>query len=70
MIQYFTIHIFVFSIDPYVMSMDDKEFRSSVFQRVFQYLRRHIGRIPLDRFTYPMNSIEGRTMDCLEVLLG
>ena len=61
---------FVFSIDPYVMSMDDKEFRSSVFQRVFQYLRRHIGRIPLDRFTYPMNSIEGRPMDCLEVLLG
>ena len=70
MIHHFTIHIFVFSIDPYVMSMDDKEFRSSVFQRVFQYLRRHIGRIPLDRFTHPMNSIEGRPMDCLEVLLG
>ena len=70
MIHYFTIDIFVFSIDPYIMSMDDKEFRSFVFQRVFQYLRRHIGRIPLDRFTYPMNSIEGRPMDCLEVLLG
>ena len=70
MIHHFTIHVFVFSIDPYVMSMDDKEFKSSVFQRVFQYLQRHIGHIQLDKFTYTDSSVEGKPLECLEVLLG
>ena len=52
------------------MSMDDKEFRSSVFQRVFQYLQRHIARSPLDRFMYTESSVERTPMECLVVLLG
>ena len=56
-------------IDPCVISLDDGEFKSSMFQCVFQYLRRHINGLQLDRFTYQQKKIEGRPMECLEVLL-
>ena len=52
------------------MPMDDKEFNSSMFQRVFQYLQRHIAHLSLDRFMYAESSVEGTAMECLVVLLG
>lgn len=58
------------SIDPRVCMMDDNEFRSPLFQRVYQYLRRHVNRVPLDMFSYQQFSApEGRPGDCLDVLL-
>ena len=57
-------------IDAYVMPMDDKEFNSSMFQRVFQYLQRHNANVSLDRFMYAESSVEGTAMECLVVLLG
>ena len=49
--------------------MDIGEFRSPVFQRVYQYLRRHVGRVPLDRFSYRLQSVEGKPVECLQILL-
>ena len=49
--------------------MDKKEFKSSVFQRAFQYLRRHKARMSLDRFSYLQNSVEGKITECLNMLL-
>lgn len=51
------------------MGMDDHEFRSATFQRVYQYLRRHIiGNTNLDRFQYQGNP-EGNPVDCLKIFL-
>ncbi len=50
--------------------MDQNEFKSQMFQRVFQYLRRHIGRLELDSFHYQLGSVESTPKACLEVLLG
>ena len=60
----------VLHLDPLVRTMDSTEFKSPVFQRVFQYLHRHIGRLPLDRFNYVQGSVESTTKVCLEVLLS
>uniref|UniRef100_A0A1X7SD92 RN213 ligase n=1 Tax=Amphimedon queenslandica TaxID=400682 RepID=A0A1X7SD92_AMPQE len=49
--------------------MDEKEFRSSHFQRVYQYLKRHIILFPLDRFSYNPGVVEGQHLECLQVLL-
>ena len=49
--------------------MDDKEFRSPCFQRVYQYLKRHITFAPLDRFSYTPELVEGNHIECLQVLL-
>ena len=49
--------------------MDEAEFRSPTYQRVYQYLRRHIARINLDRFSYQSGSVEGSTDICLQVML-
>ena len=48
--------------------MDDEEFRSSIFQRVYQYLRRHIAKYDLDAFSFT-GSVEGNVSDCLFLLL-
>ena len=48
--------------------MDDEEFRSSTFQRVYQYLRRHIAKYDLDAFSFT-GSVEGSAQDCLYLLL-
>ena len=57
-------------LDDYVRKMDETEFKSPMFQRVFQYLRRHIGRLPLDSFQYTPGSVEGNQNIFLEILLG
>ena len=49
--------------------MDEEEFRSESYQRVYQYLRRHITRTNLDRFSYSHESVEGTPHDCLQILL-
>ena len=66
------LHVFsalYFSIVSFDILMDRKEFRSSVFQRAFQYLRRHKARMSLDRFSYLQNSVEGKITECLNMLL-
>ena len=50
-------------------SMDVEEFRSDPFQRVYQYLRRHVRSVSLDMFSYRPQSVEGAPAECLEVLL-
>ena len=50
--------------------MDIGEFRSPVLQRVYQYLYRHVGRAPLDRFSYRLQSVEGKPVECLQTLLA
>lgn len=48
--------------------MDEGEFRSASYQRVFQYVRRHIAGSNLDTFSY-QNTVEGTTEECVELLL-
>ena len=49
--------------------MDQDEFGSATFQRVYQYLRRHTAGTNLDRFSYTKRSIEGTPYDCLKIIL-
>ena len=49
--------------------MDEEEFRSEAYQRVYQYLRRHVMNHNLDRFSYSKESVEGSPNDCLQVIL-
>ena len=48
--------------------MDDEEFRSSTFQRVYQYLRRHIAKYNLDEYSFT-GVVEGSAADCMFLLL-
>ena len=49
--------------------MDQKTFSSETFQRVYQYLRRHVANSNLDSFAFDHSSIEGTPHDCLQILL-
>ena len=49
--------------------MDEEEFKSEAYQRVYQYLRLHVMNHNLDQFSYIKGSIEGSTSDCLQVIL-
>ena len=49
--------------------MDQKTFSSETFQRVYQYLRRHVANRNLDSFAFDHNNIEGTPHDCLQILL-
>ena len=49
--------------------MDKEEFESEAYQRVYQYLRRHVARTNLDRFSYAKGSVEGSPDDCLQIIL-
>ena len=49
--------------------MDEVMFRSPPYQRVYQYLRRHIAQMSLDRFSYQPGSMEGSTASYLEIML-
>ena len=49
--------------------MDGEEFKSEAYQRVYQYLRRHVMNHNLDQFSYSKGSIEGSPSDCLQVIL-
>lgn len=48
--------------------MDAKEFKSETYQRVYQYLKRHIAHQNLDRFTY-VEIVEGNPADCLTTIM-
>ena len=49
--------------------MDEDEFKSDTYQRVYQYLRRHVKNSNLSVFTYSQGNIEGTPQDCLNILL-
>ena len=49
--------------------MDEAMFRSTPYQRVYQYLRRHIEHVSLDRFSYQTGYVEGSKEDCLDIML-
>ena len=49
--------------------MDENEFESDTFQRVYQYLRRHATNSNLSMFTYSKDNVEGTPHDCLNILL-
>lgn len=55
-------------LDSSKVVMDKQEFENPYYQRVYQYLRRHIGNINLDRFSY-IGNVEGTTTNCLEIIL-
>ena len=57
-----------FCAGPSKIGMDDQEFHSATFQRVYQYLRRHIANMNLDHFQYQTTS-EGTPDDCLKLFL-
>lgn len=44
--------------------MDQKEFQSASYQRVYQYLKRHDAGEDLDDFTY-QSTMEDTAADCL-----
>ena len=49
--------------------MDEAMFRSPPYQRVYQYLQRHIEQASLDRFSYQTEYVEGSKEDCLDIML-
>ena len=55
-------------LDPSVIVMDEQVFSHSMCQRVYQYLRRHMGGLDLDSFSF-INNVEGSKMDCLKIFL-
>jgi len=55
-------------LDPFKVVMDRQEFESAHYQRVYQYLRRHVVSINLDQFSYS-GIVEGNPAHCLEVIL-
>ena len=48
--------------------MDEQIFEHPICQRVYQYLRRHMGAINLDSFSYA-GTVEGNKKNCLEIFL-
>jgi retron-type reverse transcriptase len=48
--------------------MDDGEFKSCSYQRVYQYIRRFTAGQKLDNFSYP-GTVEGTPQNCVEQLL-
>ena len=49
--------------------MDDGTFRSSRFQRVYQYLRRYYVAKNLSRFFFDPHTVEGDAHNALHLLL-
>ncbi len=49
--------------------MDRQEFESATYQRVYQYIQRHIAGFNLDRFFYTSGSVEGDCANWLEIIL-
>ena len=55
-------------LDPSDIVMDEQIFSHSMCQRVYQYLRRHVGGFDLDSFSF-INNVEGSKTDCLKIFL-
>ena len=49
--------------------MDEREFHREPYQRVYQYLLRHMNDVSMDKFSYVPKSVEGKHVDCLQVFL-
>ena len=49
--------------------MNDEEFRSDHYQRVYQYLRLYSAGQNLDKFSYTPGSVENTPTECIDVLL-
>ena len=54
---------------PSLVLLDNIEFQTPYFQRVFQYLRRHNAGKTFDDFTFCEGVVEGRHEECLQTLL-
>lgn len=57
-----------FHSDPSIVAMDEQVFARPICQRVYQYLRRHMGNYNLDSFSY-IGNVEGNKKNCLEIFL-
>ena len=55
-------------LDPSIIVMDELVFSQPMCQRVYQYLRRHMGGFDLDSFSF-INNVEGSKKNCLEIFL-
>ena len=56
-------------LDSSLVVMDDIEFKSEPFQRVFQYLRHYSNGSNLDSFCFNKYQVEGPVEDCLKMIL-
>ena len=54
--------------DPSIIVMDELVFSQPMCQRVYQYLRRHMGGYNLDSFSF-ISNVEGSKKNCLEIFL-
>ncbi len=54
--------------DKSVVVMDDEEFKSNSYQRVYQYIRRFTAKKNLDSFSFN-GCVKGTPQDCLEIIL-
>ena len=61
-------HFCPFLPDPFKVAMDRLKFESTDYQRVYQYLRRHIENTDLDQFSYA-NRVEGTSANWLKIIL-
>ena len=61
--------IYSISIANSLILMDNKEFKRSSYQRVYQYLRRYSAGKNLDNFSFVGAEEEGSAEDCLELFL-
>ena len=52
-------------------TVDEKEFRSKQFQRVYEYLKRHTSNVSVDRFIYKHipESVAGDPVESLKLYL-
>lgn len=58
------------SVDANEIMMNENEFKSDHFQRVYQYLHRHSNRADLDRFSYSSVYSEGNSQQCIKTILA
>lgn len=49
--------------------MDEEEFESNSFQRVYQYIRRYTAGENLDNFSFKESSVEGTPQECLQQIV-
>ena len=61
--------MFCVFVDDSIVVMDNREFESDPYQRVYQYIRRHTLGSNLDDFSLIEGNVEGTPQDCLEIIL-
>ena len=64
------VHVFVLiDIIASCVLMDEDMFRSHPYQRVYQYMHKHIAKMDLDQFTYQSQFVVRNKDDFLEIML-